>query len=187
MGKLGIVIIIIIVVAVGGIFVLGSGGDNTLPTEVAQGRAENTEGTEQFNKVPQFAFEDNKGNEVTPNDFPGKILVVNSWATWCPFCVDELPDFVELQKNFADDIVVIAIDRAESRSTAVGYTDGLGVTDDLVWLLDPSDSFYRSIGGFSMPETLFVDSEGNIRIHKRGPMDIKEMTEKVTSILEQSD
>ena len=34
-----------------------------------------------------------------------------------------------------------------------------------------------------MPETLFVDAEGNIRVHKRGPMKLDEMVEKVESIL----
>lgn len=194
MGKSGIIsVIVIIVVMVGGVLFFGSSNSDTTPKEsvpigtVASTEAGSSSNSEpkisDFDKVPQFELEDNNGNTITPNDFPGKILVVNSWATWCPFCVNELPDFVELQDAFPDDIVVIAIDRAESKDISVGYIDNLGLTSDLVWLLDPGDSFYRSIGGFSMPETLFVDSDGNIRVHKRGPMDIREMTEKIESLL----
>jgi hypothetical protein len=52
-----------------------------------------------------------------------------------------------------------------------------------VLLLDPADSFYQSIGGFSMSETVFVDKDGFIREHKRGPMDVQEMRERIQKIL----
>ena len=99
-----------------------------------------------------LTFVDYDGNTVALADFSGKPLVINSWASWCPFCVKELPDFVLLQKKFPE-MVVIAVDRRESLNTAKSYTDDIGITDDLVFLLDNSDSFYRSIGGFTMPET----------------------------------
>jgi len=133
--------------------------------------------------VPDFSFQDYEGNVVTNESFPGKVLIINAWATWCPFCINELPDFVELQKEFADEIVVIAIDRAESLDKAKTYTDNKKITDSIVFLLDSEDSFYQSTGGFSMPETIFVDTEGNIRIHKRGPMSLNEMRGKVNSML----
>ena len=120
---------------------------------------------------------------VALSDFSGKIIVVNSWAVWCPFCKKELGDFARLQEEFKNDIVVVAIDRQESLKIAKGFTDSEGITRDLIFLLDPSDSFYRSIGGFSMPETIFVDKEGNIVIHKRGPMEFEEMKEKILSML----
>ena len=91
-------------------------------------------------------------------------------------------DFAAAQKEFGDDVAIIAIDRAESRKTAKKYTDELGVTN-LIFLLDPSDSFYQSIGGFSMPETIFVDRDGNIAERKRGPMEIKEIREKIQKLL----
>jgi len=115
-------------------------------------------------------------------DFAGKPLVINAWAAWCPFCVKELPDFVLLQKEFPG-VVVIAIDRAESLSTAKSYTDDLGITEDLVFLLDRKDSFYKSLGGFSMPETIFVDKDGVTQSHKRGIMDLDEMRRNVEKIL----
>lgn len=139
-------------------------------------------GGERFDKAPEFTLKDYNGNDISFSDFQGKITVVNSWAVWCPFCVKELPEFARLQEEFGDEIVVIAIDRAESLEKVKGFTDPLGVTDKFVFLLDPRDSFYKSIGGFAMPETIFVDAEGFIRIHKRGPMSLKEMREKVLEV-----
>lgn len=135
-------------------------------------------------RAPDFALQNYDGKTVRLADFAGKPLVINSWAAWCPFCRKELVDFVAAQKEFGDRAIIIAIDRAESRDIAKKYTDELGVTGDMVFLLDPSDGFYRSIGGFSMPETIFVDAEGSIVFHKRGPMDLKEMRERIEQMLE---
>ena len=137
-----------------------------------------------FQKAPNLSLKDYNGTTVTLSNFSGKIVVANAWASWCPFCVNELPDFVALQQEFRDEVVVIAINRRESHATAKGFTDKVGITDDIIFLLDPGDSFYQSIGGFGMPETLFIDGKGNIRIHKRAPMELEEMREKVESILE---
>jgi len=181
-----ITVVIVVVVIIGGYLLFSS---NATPTEdqVTEEINEevNEEGSEvgRFDKIPEFTLADYKGNQVSTNDFPGKILVVNSWAAWCPFCVDELPAFGELQEKFPDDVVVIAVNRQESLKKAQGYTDDAGISDSYVFLLDPDDSFYRSIGGFSMPETIFVDTEGNIRVHKRGPMKLDEMVEKIEDIL----
>ena len=129
--------------------------------------------------APDFAFKDYDGNTATLAQFRGTPLVVNSWAAWCPFCREELRDFAVVQKEFGDRIAIIAIDRAEPLQTAKKYSDELGVTSDLIFLLDPTDSFYRSIGGFSMPETIFVDRNGAIVFHKRGPMDRDEIRERI--------
>lgn len=134
-------------------------------------------------RAPDFSLQDYNGKTIGFSDFAGKPVIVNSWAAWCPFCKKELPDFVAIQKEFGDKVVIIAIDRSESRDVAKKYSDELEVTDDLIFLLDPSDSFYKSIGGFSMPETIFVDKNGNIVDHKRGPMDINEIRQKIIKIL----
>jgi|TARA_Y100000031_G_scaffold101393_2_gene111201 thiol-disulfide isomerase/thioredoxin len=130
-----------------------------------------------------LSFTDYTGNTVNLADFKGTPLVINSWAVWCPFCLQELPDFAEVQKEFGEQITVIVINRAESLEKVENYTDDLGITDDLVFLLDPSDSFYRAISGFSMPETIFVDSQGIIQEHKRGFMIIDEIRQKINNLL----
>ncbi|MBI2038042.1 MAG: TlpA family protein disulfide reductase [Candidatus Magasanikbacteria bacterium] len=134
--------------------------------------------------APNFNLKDYNGKIVSLKDFIGKPLVINSWAAWCPFCRQELPDFALAQKEFGDKVVIIAIDRAESLGVAKGYTDQQGTTDKLILLLDPSDSFYQSIGGFSMPETIFVDKNGQIIEHKRGVMAIEEIREKILKLIQ---
>ena len=161
---------IIIIVAIGLIVFSRSDSDQNIS---------NGETSEAFS----FSLENYDGEMVTIADFEEKILVVNSWASWCPFCVKELPDFALLQEEFEGRIKVIAVNRQEPLTVAKSYTDGQGTTDALVYLLDPQDSFYRSIGGFSMPETIFLNAERKIIFHKRGPMDLDEMRDRTLEIL----
>ena len=166
-----IIVGIVIIVAAAGWFIVSQPGAE--PNSV-----------ESLTKAPDFRLKDYNGNYNSLSDFKGKALVINSWAAWCPFCVDELPDFAIAQEEFKDKVIIIAIDRAESLSIAKKFTDKYKVTEKLVFLMDPGDSFYRSIGGFTMPETIFVDKNGNIRDHKRGIMDLNEIRQKITNPLE---
>ncbi len=134
-------------------------------------------------RIPELILQDYKGNQIVLVDFVGTPLVVNSWAKWCPFCKQELLDFAAVQEEFGDQITIIAIDRGESLETAKGFSDELGVSGDLIFLLDPNDSFYKAIGGFSMPETIFVNEEGFIVTHKRGPMDAEEVRSRARKLL----
>lgn len=121
--------------------------------------------------------------EDTLAQYRGKPLVVNVWASWCPFCLEELKDFALVQRELGGQVVILAVNRQESLAQAKRFTDELGVTDDLIFLLDADDAFYRKVGGFSMPETVFYDRQGNVKIHKRGPVDAQELREKLKEIL----
>ncbi len=135
-------------------------------------------------QAPRLTLINYQGEEMPLAQYYDKPTVINSWALWCPFCKEELNAFSRVQKEFEDQVTIIAIDRAESLETAKGFTDGQGITDDIVFLLDPDDSFYQAIGGFSMPETVFVDNTGTTRIHKRGPMKADEIRSKIMTLLE---
>ena len=134
-------------------------------------------------RILDLSFTDYAGKRVALKDFLGRPLVVNSWAAWCPFCRQELRDFAAVQAEFGDKVVIVAIDRAESLATSKKYSDELGVTDKLILLLDPGNTFYQAMGGFSMPETIFVDAQGATVFHKRGPMDIEEIRQRVVSLI----
>ncbi len=92
-------------------------------------------------------------------------------------------DFAAVQETFGDEVVFVAINREESLETAKKYSDGLGVTGRMIMLLDPDDSFYTSIDGISMPETLFVNRDGYVVTHRRGPMDLEETRTRVQDLI----
>lgn len=139
-------------------------------------------GTLPSRPMPALALKTYEGKEVRTADFKGNPVLINAWASWCPFCKDELRDFLVLENELRKKgVVVFAINRGETPEAARAYADQLGSTT-IQFLLDPEDSFYKSIGGFSMPETVFVDKAGNIVFHKRGPMMLEEMRRRVEDL-----
>lgn len=129
-------------------------------------------------------YTDLDGNAVDLSQYAGMVRVVNSWATWCPFCLDELSDFGTLANEISGDkAVVIAINRSEPAAKAKAYLNRIGGLEQVVIVKDESDTFYESIGGFSMPETVFYRADGSIAVHKRGHMTIDEMREHYQTAL----
>ena len=60
-----------------------------------------------------FTLTDLDGKSVSLSDFRGKWVIVNYWATWCPPCLEEIPDLVELYEENRDTIVVLGVDYEE--------------------------------------------------------------------------
>ena len=65
---------------------------------------------------PEFAMMDIHGQLRNIKDFDGQVVLLNFWATWCPPCLKEIPDFIEVQEEFADkgfQIVGVAVENEE--------------------------------------------------------------------------
>ena len=63
--------------------------------------------------TPQFSLNDLTGKSHSLEDWKGKVIMLNFWATWCPPCQYEVPHFIRYQKEYADQdlkIIGIAID-----------------------------------------------------------------------------
>lgn len=168
--------VVLVVIVVGGLWLGTKKGAEVQSPGAGESPAASTE------QVPDLTLTNYEGNTVRLADF-AQPRVINSWAAWCPFCVKELADLATVQKEFGERVVIIAIDRAETRKVVREFTDQLGISQDLVFLLDPNDSFYRAIGGFSMPETLFVKADGTVNFHKRGPMTVEEIRQRIQELM----
>lgn len=60
-----------------------------------------------------FTLMDLDGKPVSLSDFRGKWVIVNYWATWCPPCLEEIPELVDLYEDNRDTIMVLGIDFEE--------------------------------------------------------------------------
>jgi len=132
-------------------------------------------------------YTDINGNPVSLSDYLGSVLVVNTWATWCPACKEELIDFADLAELYkGQEVVVLAINRAEPANTAQAFLNSIQVAEGPELVLDPSDHYYKTIAGFTMSETVFYDTAGNIIFHKRGSMNLEEMVVHTEAALKAS-
>jgi thiol-disulfide isomerase/thioredoxin len=129
-----------------------------------------------------------EGEPVSLKDYLGNVLIVNSWASWSPQSAQELVKFADVAELFAEnEVVVLAINRAEPKSTAQAFLKSINMAGTVVLILDPEDNYYTNIAGFAMPETLFYDIEGNIIYHKRGSLDTNEIIEHTKAAIAASE
>jgi peroxiredoxin len=112
------------------------------------------------------------------SDYRGKKVLLNFWATWCPFCIDEMPLFQTIYDEFSSaGLEVVAINRGESASKAQSYSDQLKLTYAL--LLDKTQRVYGAYGGRAMPLSFFIDENGVILGRKFGPFTEPELRTKL--------
>jgi thiol-disulfide isomerase/thioredoxin len=151
--------------------------------ETAQESSSKQEEDKNKTYAPDFSLEDLDGNIITLASFGGKNLIINFWATWCPFCVDEMPDLQKLYENYKDeDLVVIAINIQESKSRVTKFLEDEGI--DLPILLDEKGTTAITYGANSIPLTIAVNKEGVVVAGHRGKLTYEQMEAMYEIILE---
>lgn len=122
--------------------------------------------------VPEIMFNDANGVARTLDDYSGKYVLLNVWATWCPPCRKELPDLQALHQQLGgDDFQVIALSTDTGRLQNVRKLyDELGMEQAEIFI-DETGSAMRKLGIFAMPATLLIDPEGQEVGRKLGPAD----------------
>lgn len=136
-----------------------------------------------FNKSYSLVLKDYDDKEVHLYEFRRKVLVAYAWASWCTYCGEELKNLSQLKNNYGDDVQIVAINRAEPKPIARAYTDQLGISN-ILFLIDETDGFFKSIEGYAMPETVFIDSDGAILYHQRGPIQLDGVKENIDKLLQ---
>lgn len=131
---------------------------------------------------------DVNGQEQALNQWKGKVLVVNFWATWCVPCREEMPEFVKLQKEFGDrgvQFVGIAVDdpvKVKQFSTELGLNypaliGGYGA-------IELSKSLGNRVG--ALPYTLVLDRGGMISRTQLGPIKTADLRDIFGQLLPKS-
>ena len=111
-------------------------------------------------QAPEFSLPLLGGGTAALSSFRGKVVILDFWASWCPPCKREIPDFVELQRRYGGQglqVVGVALDRPEpvrdfAASANINYPVLIG-----------NDEIARLYGGITgIPTTFVIDRQGNI-------------------------
>jgi peroxiredoxin len=132
-----------------------------------------------------FSLPDLEGKTRSLNEWRGRLVLLNFWATWCPPCREEMPLFVDMQRRFESkglQMVGIAYDRPEAvaefaRSYKLNYPQLLG-GDGLLALMGR----YGNRPG-SLPFSVLVGADGQVLARKLGAFERRELEELLVAHL----
>lgn len=149
--------------------------------------------------APPFTLVDGDGQVVRLEDFEGTPLVLNAWATWCPFCIEEIPLFQRASDDVNSGGTVVSfllVNLAEPFEPAKRFIDEeVGTT--LRTAYDASDAqreqfdvvfdetqqlLSRDYRVRGMPTTFFIDADGIIQAVKIGPISEGELADRLADL-----
>jgi thiol-disulfide isomerase/thioredoxin len=134
--------------------------------------------------APNLELHDLKGNTHKLEDYRGKPVVLNFWATWCVPCGTEMPLLNEMQTRYKGKVVFIAasVDDEEMKSAVESFIRKHKATALTVMMgatLDSLNDFHLQQ---VMPGTVFIDSEGNIVDRLSGALKRPQLEERLKKL-----
>ena len=119
--------------------------------------------------APGFTVQD-ADRKISLDQFRGKIVVLNFWATWCPPCIEEMPSLVQMQQKMKGkgvEVVAISVDADQGAYQAFLKEHNV----DLLTVRDPDQKSNNLYGTFKFPETYIIDRQGVLRRKFIGAID----------------
>lgn len=132
--------------------------------------------------LPSVVLRDFDGGELTLGDYEGRPLVVNFWASWCPPCASEMPDFQRVHESLGKKVAFVGVNLRDDKDLAEALAESTGVTYRLVE--DPDGRLFQAFNGAGMPTTVFIDAGGNVVDVVAGLMTEAELRERIESAFE---
>jgi len=113
--------------------------------------------------APDFTLEDMDGESYELQDYRGKVVLVNFWATWCPPCRKEMPALEALYKKLGDEsFAVLAVNQWEDPDHVFAYTGELNVFPTFPILFDPESKISAAYGVKGLPTSFLIDTKGRL-------------------------
>ena len=121
----------------------------------------------------ECAFERVDGGFLRLADLAGKPAVINFWAAWCTFCIDEMPAFQKVYASFGGRVTFVGADllgiQGETKGAAETFGRSTGVEYPLIY--DEGGLLYAHFSArLIMPVTVFVRGDGIVAFRQFGPM-----------------
>lgn len=112
---------------------------------------------------------DSKGKKVSMEEYRGKVIFINFWATWCPPCIAEMPSINSMYKDIDKDkveVLMVSFDRDFEK--AIKYRDNKNFEFEVYAPASAMPQMYESN---SIPTTFIIDSKGDLVFTHKGMAD----------------
>lgn len=149
--------------------------------------ADPTEATEpEAYPAPDFTVYDSEGNAVHLSDFLGRPVVLNFWASWCPPCKAEMPDFDAAWAEHGEKIAFMMVNMTdgmqETKEKATAHVNDAGYRFPIYF--DTESSAAIAYGASSLPTTFFIRADGTIAAYAVGMLDAASLAQGIGMISE---
>lgn len=135
--------------------------------------------------LPVFSLPDVSGKQHSITEWQGKILIINFWATWCPPCRKEIPEFINLQQQFAVkglQFIGIALDE---RDAVDEYLDFTKVNYPILIGGNEGVALTQQLGNKvqAVPYTVIVDQKSQLIYRHRGELSGEKILEIISPLI----
>jgi len=116
--------------------------------------------------APEFKLPDLKGQEFSLDQYKGKVVLLDFWATWCSPCRMTMPLVEKLQDEFHGKLALLAINLQETEDVVRDYVRTQNLNSQV--LLDEEGSVAQAYGAESIPMQVLIDKNGIVRFVQLG-------------------
>lgn len=107
----------------------------------------------------------------------GRPLVINFFASWCPTCVGEMPEFERVHRLLGDEVAFLGVSQSDSRDASIQLASDTGITYETAF--DERGELFSAFGALGMPTTVFVRPGGEIVEVWAGRLDARTLRQLV--------
>lgn len=139
--------------------------------------------------APVISGVDLDGNSLSTADFPGDIIVLNVWASWCAPCRAEAPALEEVATEFAGHgVQLIGLNTRDSAASARNFVSKYGVSFPSIVDTDGRLQlrFNHTLPPQAIPSTIVLDQQGNVAARALGAVDASTLSGIIETIAQES-
>ena len=158
----------------------------TVTDEQGDVAGDSSENSTQPMLAPNFTLYTEDGTAVNLSELYGKPIILNFWASWCPPCKSEMPDFESMYQKYGEDIHFVMINltdgQRETVESGAAYVEAQGFTFPVYFDSDLDAANNYQV--YSVPMTYFLDAEGYAIARASGAIDAATLDRGISMIAE---